>query len=59
MFTHPALCFVSHFLTPVWKRETSVPLDPIAWDLMAAAIQRQDINRWVAAQGISTSRKKG
>jgi hypothetical protein len=27
-------------------------------DLMAAAIQRQDINRWVAAQGISTSRKK-
>jgi hypothetical protein len=28
-------------------------------DLMAAAIQRQDINRWVAAQGISTSRKKG
>jgi len=28
-------------------------------DLMAAAIQRQDINRWVAAQGISTSRKIG
>jgi predicted metal-dependent peptidase len=28
-------------------------------DLMAAAIQRQDINRWVAAQGINAPRKKG
>lgn len=28
-------------------------------DLMAAAIQRQDITRWVAAQGITTSRAKG
>ena len=26
-------------------------------DLMAAAIQRQDINRWLAAQGITASRK--
>jgi len=28
-------------------------------DLMAAAIQRQDLNRWVAAQGITGSRKNG
>ncbi|MDB6068045.1 MAG: hypothetical protein JWR26_4253 [Pedosphaera sp.] len=28
-------------------------------DLMAAAIQRQDINRWVATQGIAASRAKG
>lgn len=28
-------------------------------DLMAAAIQRQDLNRWVAAQGITTARKTG
>jgi len=28
-------------------------------DLMAAVIQRQDINRWVASQGINTSRKTG
>jgi hypothetical protein len=28
-------------------------------DLMAAAIQRQDISRWIAAQGITTSRAKG
>jgi hypothetical protein len=28
-------------------------------DLMAAAIQRQDITRWVAQQGITTSRAKG
>ncbi len=28
-------------------------------DLMATAIQRQDINRWVATQGISASRAKG
>jgi predicted metal-dependent peptidase len=28
-------------------------------DLMAAAIQRQDISRWVATQGITTSRAKG
>ena len=28
-------------------------------DLMAAAIQRQDLNRWVAAQGIITARKTG
>lgn len=28
-------------------------------DLMAATIQRQDINRWIAAQGITASRKKG
>lgn len=28
-------------------------------DLMAAAIQRQDINRWVATQGITAARKKG
>jgi len=28
-------------------------------DLMAAAIQRQDLNRWLAAQGISTARKTG
>jgi hypothetical protein len=27
-------------------------------DLMAAAIQRQDITRWVAQQGITTSRAK-
>jgi len=27
-------------------------------DLMAVAIQRQDISRWVAAQGITTSRAK-
>ena len=27
-------------------------------DLMAAAIQRHDISRWVAAQGISASRSK-
>jgi hypothetical protein len=28
-------------------------------DLMAAAIQRQDIARWIASQGISTARPKG
>lgn len=28
-------------------------------DLMAAAIQRQDISRWVAQQGITTSRARG
>jgi hypothetical protein len=28
-------------------------------DLMAAAIQRQDINRWAASQGITASRKNG
>lgn len=28
-------------------------------DLMAAAIQRQDISRWVAAQGITAQRAKG
>ena len=28
-------------------------------DLMAAAIQRQDISRWIAAQGITTARAKG
>lgn len=28
-------------------------------DLMAAAIQRQDISRWVATQGITVSRAKG
>ena len=27
-------------------------------DLMAAAIQRQDLNRWLAAQGITASRKQ-
>jgi hypothetical protein len=28
-------------------------------ELMAAAIQRQDINRWAASQGITASRPKG
>jgi hypothetical protein len=28
-------------------------------DLIAAAIQRQDIARWIASQGISTARPKG
>jgi hypothetical protein len=27
--------------------------------LMAAAIQRQDITRWIAAQGITGARKSG
>jgi hypothetical protein len=28
-------------------------------DLMAAAIQRQDITRWAASQGINSARPKG